>query len=410
MKNLIPAIVLSLLSSFSFGQELVIDGLLLADGQGVAEQSVFLTVASWPAEGELVASATTADDGTFNMEINEPGFSNSLLYFSSPGCPEFSNAYLQFISGDSISVVLTCDSSFNETELVYIGGASLDGALEWQFSSSVFGTPVSYLWELNDLGATYDTPDIFHTFSSPGTYNISLTCEFASGNVVSDELNICVTSGNGFDPDTLCSANFYPVLDSSVTNIGEEAVYFVNASTGADLTYFWDFGDGNTSSEQYPIHQYEVDTAEYVVCLTVSNQFCDDTQCITVEQGGLINGIIQDTNGKNPIFDAKSEGYTLVVLPINGDALSTNNKLEQTRLGVYPNPSEGEVNLSLEIDRAQSGRIIIIDQTGRQVHQETVNMVQGVNTVRTNLDLPPGLYIVRYSGSTNEAISKFVIR
>ena len=48
-------------------------------------------------------------------------------------------------------------------------------------------------------------------------------------------------------------------------------IQFTDTSTNAN-TYFWDFGDGNTSTERNPIHTYQED-GEYVVTHTVTNDF-----------------------------------------------------------------------------------------------------------------------------------------
>ena len=46
-------------------------------------------------------------------------------------------------------------------------------------------------------------------------------------------------------------------------------VHFHDASVGAVENWLWDFGDGNTSTEQHPIHKYEQGGLKYVVTLQV---------------------------------------------------------------------------------------------------------------------------------------------
>ena len=46
---------------------------------------------------------------------------------------------------------------------------------------------------------------------------------------------------------------------------------FTNTSTGDNLTYYWDFGDGNTSTLQNPTHTY-VTAGFFSVILTVTNE------------------------------------------------------------------------------------------------------------------------------------------
>jgi len=48
----------------------------------------------------------------------------------------------------------------------------------------------------------------------------------------------------------------------------------------APTSWFWEFGDGNTSTEQNPTHIYS-NPGLYTVSLTVSNQYGSDTETKT---------------------------------------------------------------------------------------------------------------------------------
>tara|TARA_B100000287_G_scaffold108888_1_gene101182 strand:- start:903 stop:1241 length:339 start_codon:yes stop_codon:yes gene_type:complete len=58
-------------------------------------------------------------------------------------------------------------------------------------------------------------------------------------------------------------------------------VEFTNTSTGDNLTYLWDFGDGNTSTQQNPSHEYVV-AGNYTVTLTTTNNYGSDVKTDTV--------------------------------------------------------------------------------------------------------------------------------
>ena len=45
----------------------------------------------------------------------------------------------------------------------------------------------------------------------------------------------------------------------------------VEEETGGPFTYAWDFGDGNKSTDQNPVHTYDK-VGEYTAALTVTNQ------------------------------------------------------------------------------------------------------------------------------------------
>lgn len=60
---------------------------------------------------------------------------------------------------------------------------------------------------------------------------------------------------------------------------------FTDISTGNPTSWFWDFGDGNTSTLQNPIHTYTTG-ATYVVCLTASNDCGNSNHCEMVTDCG----------------------------------------------------------------------------------------------------------------------------
>lgn len=63
-------------------------------------------------------------------------------------------------------------------------------------------------------------------------------------------------------------------------------VTFTNATKGADV-YAWDFGDGQTSTEANPVHQY-AEAKVYTVKLTASNK-AGDASCIKeIEVGEIV--------------------------------------------------------------------------------------------------------------------------
>jgi PKD repeat protein len=98
-------------------------------------------------------------------------------------------------------------------------------------------------------------------YNNPGSYNATLTVTNAAGN------------------NTLNQSNFITVLTTptpafSHTTVGLTAL-FTNASVNAN-SYLWNFGDGLTSTQANPIHNYAVD-GFYTVTLTAIND-CGSVQ------------------------------------------------------------------------------------------------------------------------------------
>lgn len=70
---------------------------------------------------------------------------------------------------------------------------------------------------------------------------------------------------------------------SFTSSSSANTVTFNNTSTGA-TSYFWDFGDGNSSNQASPSHTYN-NIGNYNVCLIADNGNCADTTCMVIATG-----------------------------------------------------------------------------------------------------------------------------
>lgn len=104
-------------------------------------------------------------------------------------------------------------------------------------------------------------------YNNPGTFNVSLTVSNSSG---SDNLTI-----NNF-----ITVGEAPVADFTYT-INELEVDFQNESTNA-TSYLWNFGDGVTSTQVNPLHDYAEDGV-YLVTLTAFNDCGADVFTLEIE-------------------------------------------------------------------------------------------------------------------------------
>lgn len=123
--------------------------------------------------------------------------------------------------------------------------------------------PYAFLW--NDAAAS-TTEDLT---AGPGTYSVTIT-----------DANGCTWTSSG-----LAIANDGPVAEMTAapaTALVNEPVQFLAADV--DGSYFWSFGDGNSSTAQDPVHTYTF-PGTYTVVLSVDNGLCADAVSadITVE-------------------------------------------------------------------------------------------------------------------------------
>ncbi|GAA4369507.1 hypothetical protein GCM10023185_43190 [Hymenobacter saemangeumensis] len=136
------------------------------------------------------------------------------------------------------------NGSFSSSELVYEALAS--------------GTPGGTLNV--PTTAVLNTPLRLRVISDAGGNNPQPCTSPASGQV---EDYTVVVLPNTNPPTAAFTSNYVP---GGCVN----PVQFTDQSTGAPTSWLWDFGDGNTSTQQNPSHQYTA-TGTYTVSLTVTN-------------------------------------------------------------------------------------------------------------------------------------------
>jgi gliding motility-associated-like protein len=130
-----------------------------------------------------------------------------------------------------------------------------------------------YEWNFgNGLVLTQANPTV--TFTQPGTYSVSLfgrntTCP-GLDLIDSSFATIIVID------DSVFSAFNYTEISDCDTNI-----YFFNSLAVNATSYFWDFGDGTTSTLQNPIHSYTTPGRFDVKFLAMNDSACNVADTIT---------------------------------------------------------------------------------------------------------------------------------
>ena len=108
------------------------------------------------------------------------------------------------------------------------------------------------------------------------------------------------SNGNGQTDPVNGNGGGYTSTGQTLSGVQPLTVSFSNSSTGDNLSWLWNFGDGSTSSQQSPTHTYQA-VGNYTVALTTTNNYGSDTKTgtITVQSQGGGNEQ-DDTNG--PVF------------------------------------------------------------------------------------------------------------
>ena len=176
------------------------------------------------------------------------------------------------------------------------------------FTDKTLNSPISWSWNFGD-GVTSPEQNPTHEYAVKGIYTVTLTTTNIDGSDTEVKANYITV---GLAP----IADFITQIPPYQQGTRMQFVRFIDQSTGNPASWLWDFGDGTTSSEQYPpLHLYNVD-GTYTVSLTAKNIFGQNTMVKT----GLI------TVQKGPTVDFKADRTRVGVDQwIHFTDLSTNN-------------------------------------------------------------------------------------
>ncbi len=194
------------------------------------------------------------------------------------------------------------------------------------------------------------------TYSQPGLFPVSLT------------------ASNSLGINTVTLADFIQVNAPPTANfsflVSGQTVTFTNQSA-AGTTYFWDFGDGNTSQESNPVHEYAT-PGLFNVTLTVSNSSCGSSIAIEVYLAPSATDEIGQGSG---IF-------------------------------VYPNPASTVVTVFLKNENWNDvAKCRLLDITGKVI--QSVGF-QGDSFGFSIESLPTGIYFIEISDEQQLKTVRFV--
>ncbi|MCT4581186.1 MAG: PKD domain-containing protein [Flavobacteriales bacterium] len=152
----------------------------------------------------------------------------------------------------------TASFSFNNT--------CQDETVAFTDASTPYGTTTltSWNWDFGD-GNTSTTPSPTHTYTTPGTKNVSLSIVSSDGCVatLTQTIDIYALPVTSFSANDTCLGDLTSFTNQTTISIGTIAAWA------------WDFGDGNTSTNQDDVHTYSADGV-YQVSLTATS----DNNCI----------------------------------------------------------------------------------------------------------------------------------
>ena len=165
----------------------------------------------------------------------------------------------------NVTQALAPDPDFEATPL------SGDAPLDVMFTDTSTGIITTRFWDFGDGTSAWEneTSSVSHTYSFPGTYSVSLIAGNEGGEASITKIGYIQVDPSGKPPDARFST-------APMMGYAPLTVKFSDRSTGSPIAWQWDFGDGNTSSEQNPTHVYAT-AGRYITRLTASNSGGSDS-------------------------------------------------------------------------------------------------------------------------------------
>jgi PKD repeat protein len=177
----------------------------------------------------------------------------------------------------------------------------------------------------------------------------------------------------------LAVSNLDAAFNARINNLNWPIVVdFNDQSLGTPTSWYWEFGDGSTSTNPNPQHAYNA-AGLYTIKLKV----CNGTVCDSIIKQNLVEVLSAD------LYNAQ----------------------QQTSVQLYPNPSNGNFTLKIEQSSGDKLHVQIMNSTGAIVYSE--NLGSG-NSYLRNISLEhlaKGIYFLRLQNTRQIIqVKKIVIR
>lgn len=378
-------------------------------------------------------------DSTTN-EIASHGFVNFSIYSKQ----DLAN-YTSIVNSAGIYFDFNPPILTNQVENIMVDPLPLlveaDFSYSSEFSAVVFqdeslNDPVSWYWDFgNGITSILQNPSIIYTM--PGEYEVCLIAENIIGTdttcqlIEVFEMPPVVIAGFSYESDLL-------------------EVDFQDESQNDPISWQWDFGDGQVSDQQNPLHTFP-EAGNYTVCLTVENSTSMDMNCQQIEviesfpavtaafsyESELLEVTFTDNSindptswlwdfgdgatsqDQNPVYTYVDEGgYTVCLTVENSNSddmtcqevsliLTSVNEVNDEQYEVFPNPTKSTTIIQFPFLIDSNGTFTLFKSNGSRINPVVEKRADQIVFDASNMNT--GLWFFEFKQKDRLIIGKVVI-
>jgi hypothetical protein len=116
-----------------------------------------------------------------------------------------------------------------------------------------------------------------------------------------------------------------------------------------------------------------------------------------------------DGNGGNNIFLDDINIYSGA--PSNTIVAGIEETEIAQALNVYPNPSEGELNVNFTVNNPKTLNFVITDVLGKEIQAQRIEANTGTNLVMLSTEgISKGMYLLTIGEGTNKQVVQFMVK
>jgi len=282
-----------------------------------------------------------------------------------------------------------CQADFNVTRN---NSPTATNVPAFAFTDISKGNIIQHTWDFGDGTTSFEINPVHIFIGAAKVYNVCL--KIATSDNCSSYIckSILVQDTVVGPPVSVCKANFRVMLNANV-NSNPTLVPFIfeDLTAGKPTSWFWSFGDGDTSSVQNPQHSFPFTNGFYEACLTVTMpQNCMSTSCMRI------------------YFSTDSLKYNPATGQWEKMVSAGNSKISWSgQIKLFPNPVSKNVNIDLG-NSAQTVEYVLCNSVGQTIQKSNKQNYGGAFNFDVGY-LKSGMYLVKIivNGNYNQTVKFF---